>query len=93
MDEAKEQRIYDFVEHAVSEQRFEQAISEVFYSKNIVPDVTMTSEIIKWIMIDIHKEESELLLELELTSKDVGRHCCREAVSKFKAYLTAMIPE
>ena len=40
MDEAKERRIHDFVEHAVSEQRFEQAISEVFYSKNIVPDVT-----------------------------------------------------
>jgi hypothetical protein len=60
-----------FVEYAVTTSRLEQAIKEVFGDEEI--DIKRMSDFLRWIMNDIIKEETDALIENNLTPKDVGK--------------------
>lgn len=66
VDTEKLNSITEFVNYAVTEARLEQALSEVGL------DQKKFGEMIKWINLDIIKEESDTLFDNQLTMKDVG---------------------
>lgn len=65
--------IQDFIEYAVTDQRFEQAVGEVFGSYEEM-DVKKMGDIIRWMVKDITEEELDTLLENDLTPKDVNKY-------------------
>lgn len=60
-----------FIEYAVTTNRLNQGLTEVF--PNGIIDVKLTGDYIRWVNTDIHKEESDALEASGLTMKDVSR--------------------
>jgi len=71
VDTEKLNSINEFVEYSVTENRMDQAISIIF------PDVSLSIEkmgdLIRWMVNDIHKEESDVLRDNNLSEKDVNK--------------------
>jgi hypothetical protein len=65
--------IKDFVEYAVTENRLQQGMAELFGSQNKVPSTKDTGDFLRWVMKDIASEEMETLLKKDLVLKDVGK--------------------
>lgn len=63
----KLESIEKFVEYAVTENRLQQGLQEVGC------DVKLTGNFIGWVNKDINTEESDVLLENNLSMKDVGK--------------------
>jgi hypothetical protein len=87
VDVEKLNSIRDFVDYAVTENRLNQGIEQVFTTKSESPDVTRTGEFVKWVTSDIAKEELDTLVENGLEFKDVMGQCSKKAASWFKTYL------
>jgi len=87
VDIEKLNSIQEFVDYAATENRFNQAIEYVFTQNNIEPDITKTSDFIKWIMSDIVKEEIITLAESGLEIKQVAGGISKKASGWFKTYL------
>jgi hypothetical protein len=62
-----------FVEYAVTDNRLNQAIEQVFTLENEEPTVKGLGKFLKWIMGDICKEEMDTLVENNLEPKDVSK--------------------
>jgi hypothetical protein len=73
VDVEKVASIREFVEYAVTESRFNQAIENVFPNNQPV-DIKKLGEVMKWINADIIKEESDTLNENNLEPKDVNKY-------------------
>jgi len=71
--------IEKFVEYSVTESRVAQAIQETG-----AQDIKDTATVIKWVMGDIVKEESDTLEQNNLTMKLVSGACSKSIVSIFK---------
>jgi hypothetical protein len=74
--------IQEFVDYSVTRVRFEQGLSEVFSSPEEY-DTKRTGDIIRWIVNDIISEEMDVLLENELTPKDVNKYVSNKARQMF----------
>jgi len=64
--------INEFVDYAVTESRFNQALENVFPNDQPI-DVKRMGEVIKWVTNDIIKEESDTLSSNGLEPKDINK--------------------
>lgn len=72
VDVDKVNSIVEFAEYAVTENRVNQAIENVFADEAI--DIRKMGDVIRWVISDIHKEESDTLVKNNLTDKDVNKY-------------------
>lgn len=70
VDPEKVASVEVFVDYAVTDARLSQGFQEAC---NGDPDRTKLGAFLKWVNTDIHKEESDVLAESNLTTKDVAR--------------------
>jgi hypothetical protein len=77
--------IKEFVEYAVTENRLNQAVTEVFEGEE--PTIQKMGEFLRWIMKDISAEETDTLGENGLILKDVGRSVSNKARPWFQELL------
>ena len=73
VDVEKLNSIQDFVDYSVTRARFEQGMSEVFSSPSEY-DTKKTGDIIRWVIKDIQDEEMDVLVENNLSPKDVNKY-------------------
>ncbi len=73
--------VESFVEYASTENRFNQAIGEVFGKDPL--DVKKLGELIKWVVSDISSEEVDTLLENGLEPKDVNKYIAQDVRQRF----------
>lgn len=79
----------EFVEYAVTQQRFDQAITEIFGRiENI--DVTKMGDFLRWIIKDIMSEEMDTMTENDLEPKDVNKYISHKAKEMFFAEYNAV---
>ena len=84
VDVEKVASIREFVDYAVTESRFNQAIENVFPNNEPV-DIKKIGEVMKWINGDIIKEESDTLKENNLEPKDVNKYVSAKVREMFMA--------
>jgi hypothetical protein len=73
VDTEKLASIDEFVKYAVTENRLNQGIEQVFTIKGLKPDIKQMKSFITWITGDITKEESHTLKDNGLIPEDVGK--------------------
>jgi hypothetical protein len=82
VDVEKLKSIDEFVDYAVTENRFEQAIQNVFPNKEGI-DVKNLGDVIRWIVQDILKEELDTLAGNNLEPKDVNSKIAQKTREMF----------
>ena len=85
VDVEKVNSIREFVEYAVTENRLNQAVIEVFEAGE--PTIKKMGDFLRWIMKDIASEEADTLGENNLVLKDVGRAVSNKARPWFQELL------
>jgi len=73
VDVEKLNSINEFVEYAVTESRFNQGLEKTFLNGEPI-DVKKMGALMKWIVDDIIKEESDTMVKNNLEPKDVGKY-------------------
>jgi len=73
VDTEKLASIAEFVEYAVTENRLEQGATEIGFDRSKI------GEFVKWVSIDVIKEETDVLEANSLTMKDVGKYLTDKA--------------
>ena len=81
VDPEKLKSIKSFIEYAVTDNRLNQAIENVFPNKDL--DVKKTGEVIRWMARDIIAEESDTLESNNLSWKEVASNVAKEVKTKF----------
>jgi ribosomal protein L16/L10AE len=79
--------ITEFIEYACTENRLNQAIEQVFTSNDIVPVITQMGNMIKWMNIDIIKEETDTLAANGLEPREVNKYISMKTKNWFMTYL------
>lgn len=87
VDTEKLNSINEFVEYAVTDNRLNQAVEQVFTSQGKEPCIREMGSIIKWMMQDINKEESDTLQTNNLTMKDINKLAIEKIRYWFIGYL------
>ncbi len=85
VDIEKLNSINEFVEYAVTENRFNQAIEKVFGDKPA--DVKQIADLMRWMVNDIVKEESDTMQANGLEAKEVGKSISNKVRTMFFHYL------
>jgi len=85
VDIEKINSIKGFVEYSVTENRLNQAVTEVFEGEN--PTIKKMGDFLRWIMRDIAEEEADTLGTNGLVLKDVGRAVSNKARAWFQELL------
>ena len=91
VDIEKLNSIQEFVEYAVTENRMEQAVAEIFTNVGIEPTIQKMGDFLRWIVNDIAKEEVTTLEENNLLIKDVGRYISNKARPWFQNLLNEKV--
>lgn len=78
-DVEKMENIRSFVEYAVTDARLKQGMDEVFTQNNLEPHQKHTGDFLRWIVGDIRKEESDVMLENGLDPKLVNKYLSEKA--------------
>ena len=86
IDPVKLENTNKFVEYAVTENRLEQGFNYL-KENNIEISVKSTGAFLKWVMGDIVKEESDVLIENGLSVKDISSKASNAARTWFMAQL------
>jgi hypothetical protein len=73
VDVEKLNSIKDFVDYAVSESRFNQALENVFPNNEPI-DVKKMGDVIRWVVNDVIKEEMDTLVENQLEPKEINKY-------------------
>jgi len=73
VDVEKLNSITDFIDYAVTDSRFNQAL-DITYPNNEPIDVKKMGDLIRWVVNDIIKEESDTLAKNGLEPKDVNKY-------------------
>ena len=89
VDTAKISGILEFVDYAVTENRLNQAIEQVFTSNDVELDITKTGDFLRWIVGDITKEESDTMADNGLEPKDVNKYISQKARKWFMEYINS----
>jgi len=90
VDVEKLNSINEFVDYAVTQNRLNQGVEQVFTVEGITPDRKMTGDFVKWISSDVFKEETDTLIKNGLEPKDVGGRVSKAASKWFMGYLDRM---
>jgi hypothetical protein len=85
VDVEKVSSIKEFVEYAVTENRMEQAVSEIFGKEE--PTIQKMGDFLRWLIKDIVDEESDTLEENGLSVKDIGKYISNAARPWFQNLL------
>ena len=72
VDVEKLNSIQEFVEYAVTENRFEQAIENIFGTEDL--DIKKMGDLIRWVVKDILSEELDTMVGNNLVPKDVNKY-------------------
>ena len=72
VDVDKINSIVEFADYAVNDSRVDQAIENVFGPEPI--DIKKMGDVIRWVVNDVAKEESDTLAKNNLTDKDVNKY-------------------
>lgn len=89
VDVEKVNSVNEFVNYAVTENRFEQGLDKVFGTET--PVIQKMGELMKWVVQDIEKEESDVLIENNLTMKDVNKAISTEVRKRFQELLDKLV--
>jgi hypothetical protein len=81
VDVEKLNSISEFVDYAVTENRFNQGIEKVFGEET--PDMKKIGELMKWMMNDILKEEIDTLSKNSLEPKEIGKYVSNKTRQMF----------
>ena len=73
--------IQEFVEYSVTENRFKQAIENVFGKDDL--DVKRMGDFLRWIIKDITSEEMDTMVTNSLEPKDVNKYISNKAREMF----------
>lgn len=73
VDVEKLNSIKDFVEYAVTESRFNQALEKTFLNNEPV-DIKKMGDVIRWVVADVVKEEMDTMVENNIEPKDVNKY-------------------
>lgn len=87
VDTEKLNSIKEFVEYAVTENRLNQGIEQVFTQYNIEPSIQKTGDFVKWVSSDVIKEELVTMQESNLEPKEVMGAVSKQASMWFKQFL------
>lgn len=93
VDTEKLNSIFEFVEYAVTKNRLEQGIEQVFIGCSVEPDITKMGDFLRWVMRDIIKEETDVMNENKLSPKEIGRDVSKKARTWFIDYLDNLTME
>lgn len=74
--------IQEFVDYSVTDSRFKQGLENVF-PNNEPLDIKKLGMLMKWVIGDIIKEETDTLLENGLEPKDIGRYVSAKVKTMF----------
>lgn len=81
VDIEKLNSINEFVDYAVTKNRFEQAIKNVFGNEEI--DIKKMGDVIRWMVNDIASEEMDTMNENNLIAKDVNKYISNKTRKMF----------
>ena len=87
VDVEKINSIQEFVNYAVTENRLNQGIEQVFTSNGEIPNRSKTGDYLRWIVNDIAKEEMDTMISNNLEPKDVNKYISEKARKWFFAKL------
>jgi hypothetical protein len=73
VDVDKLNSITEFIEYAVTDSRFKQALENTFPNDEPI-DVKKMGDLIRWVVNDVIKEESDTLVKNGLEPKDVNKY-------------------
>lgn len=82
VDVEKLESIQKFVEYAVTESRFNQAIENVFTNQEPI-DTKKLGDVIRWVVNDVIKEEMDTMVENKIEPKDVNKYISAKAREMF----------
>jgi hypothetical protein len=85
VDTEKLESIAEFIEYAVTENRFNQAIEKIFVDTN--PSMKGIADVMRWVVTDIIKEESDTLAANGLEPKDIGKYVSNKVRPMFFDFL------
>jgi len=85
IDVDKINSIEEFVEYSVTENRFNQAVGEIYGEGEL--DIKKLGNLIKWIRNDIIKEETDTMSKNNLFPKDIGGRIGVKVKEMFKSKL------
>lgn len=85
VDPEKMANIKEFVEYAVTENRLNQGIEQVFAGRPAT--IEKTGDFVKWVKGDVFKEEMDTLLKSNLEASNVSGPISKKAAMWFKKYL------
>lgn len=71
----------EFADNVVTDSRFNQAVENVFNGESI--DIKKLGDVIKWVMNDVLKEETDTMAANGLEPKDVGKYISQKVKEKF----------
>lgn len=91
VDPEKVENVNAFVEYAVTENRLNQAIEQVFTGPGVEPTVKQTGVFLKWIVNDIVTEEIDTLTSNGLCAKDVNGAISKAAREWYFEYLDKIV--
>jgi hypothetical protein len=91
VDVEKLNNIKEFVEYAVTENRLNQGINELFLSKNIEIDRTKIRDFVIWVKNDVIKEEMDTLVSNNLEIRDVVGGLSKKSASWLIEYMDKQI--
>ena len=90
VDTVKLANIKKFVEYAVTENRLNQAVEQVFTAQSRSPDIKNTSDFLRWVINDVIKEESDTIHDSNLDIKAVNNAVAAHAKRWWMDYLKSL---
>lgn len=81
VDEEKLNSIAEFIEYAVTENRFKQAIQNVFTDEQ--PNIKRIADVMRWMVSDILKEELDTLVKNNIEPKEIGKYVSNKVRGMF----------
>jgi hypothetical protein len=91
VDVEKLNSVNEFVDYAVTENRLNQAVEQVFTAKGVVPTIKGTGQFLKWLVNDVVTEELDTLSENGLCAKDVNSTISKTGREWFFRYLDKLV--
>ena len=73
VDVEKLNSIKEFVDYAITESRFNQALENVFPNNETI-DVKKMGDVIRWVVTDVTKEEMDTMVKNNIEPKDVNKY-------------------
>ena len=89
VDTEKMDSILEFVEYAVTENRLNQGVEQVFTTNGIEADVSKTGDFIRWVIGDVVKEETDVMKDNGLEPSNVNRHVSEKSRKWFMNFVNS----